>query len=219
MNIIPFLIILPLVIWGIGVITIVINSLKGIIKSKAYEAHKVAMLKLTIGLVMLVLLAYYLFLFYCYTFYSAFLQTYDIDKDNFIFSCFDNSPIKVFSEALETGYVPYIPVLIIILGFSIHFYKIQKSWHNYFRIVAVLGLVFLYNTYLAYQIGSRLHEMDIDYGIAELDSTYGLADIFSDVKAWTIVICGVITFVILTIVLDTTINTYKYISCKQRGKP
>lgn len=213
MNIISFLIILPLVIWGIGVIAIVINSLKGIIKSKAYEAHKVAMLKLTIGLVMLVLLAYYLFSFYCYTFYSAFFQSYHIN--NLIFNHPGISPIEVFSKALETGYVPYILVLIMILGFNIHFYKIQKSWHKYFRIVVVLGLVFLYNSYLAYQIGSRLHEVHIEFGMVESDSTYGLADMFSDINVWAIVICGLVMFLVWSIVLDLTISTYKYISCKQ----
>ena len=54
------LIILPLAIWGTGMILIAINRLKGVIINKSYEGRKATALKFTTGLVILIPLSYYL---------------------------------------------------------------------------------------------------------------------------------------------------------------
>ena len=200
------LIILPLTIWGIGMILIAINRLKGVIINKSYEGRKATALKFTTGLVILIPLSYCLISFYSYTSVNAlFLSVDDMTR---IYDGF-----KAMRDVLETGvadapYILYVPAIIMILGYYIHFLWIRKSWHKYFKIIAVLGIIFLYNAYLAYRLGYRSHEMDIVVGTAELNSTYGLTEMISDVNVWTIIICGFTGFVVWSVVLNRTICAY-----------
>ena len=120
---------------------------------------------------------------------------------------------KAMRDVLEAGvadapYILYVPAIIMILGYYIHFLWVQKSWHKYFKIIAVSGIIFLYNVYLAYRLGNRSHEMDIVVGTAELNSTYGLTAMISDVSVWTIIMCGFTSFVVWSIVLNMTICAY-----------
>ena len=145
---------------------------------------KSAVLKLIIGLVILIPLTCELLGFYSFTFYSAFSFHYDMG-DICLSPIYE--PIKIaYSRAWETGvtevfYSLIIPTLIMLLGFSVHFYKIQKTWRKYLKIVVVLCFIFIYNFILAYKIGCRVREMDVIIGTAELNSTYGLVETISDV--------------------------------------
>ena len=53
-----------------------LNVEKKELKNKAYEVNKTAKLKLILGLIILVPLTFYLFLFYSSTFYSAFFKDF-----------------------------------------------------------------------------------------------------------------------------------------------
>lgn len=194
------------------------DKLKEVIKSIFHKDNIAALLKLIIGLVILFPLTYSLFWFYSSLFFSAFFI--NIDDIMSYYTITKSSDIEIFRHALSEGvgtafYALNVPIIIMVLGFCIHFFWIQKSWHKYFKIVIILNVIFLYNTCIAYQIGKRMHEMNVIIRLGELDSTYGLAEMVSDVNAWVIIICEFAIFVIWNIVLNMTINTYKCISCKQ----
>lgn len=179
------------------------------LRNKSFEVNKEAKLKLIIGLVILAPLTFYLFLFYSSTFYSAFFKDFGASA-NVLNSMFD---AEALSKALETSitelcFVLCAPVIFMGLGFSLHFFTIQKSWTKYFKIASILCVTFVFDAILAYMIGKRLHEMEIITGVAPLNSLYGLNEAISDINTWAVIFCGFIVYIIWGIVFDMAMSAY-----------
>ena len=120
-----------------------LNKEKNEIKNRAYEVNKEAKMKLILGLVILVPLTFYLFLFYSSTFYSAFFKNFE-DGASVLNSMFD---AEALSKALETSvtelcFVLCAPIIFMGLGFSLHFFTMQKSWTKYLKMGAILCITF-----------------------------------------------------------------------------
>lgn len=104
---------------------------KNSLRNKAYEVNKGAKIKLLLGLVILIPLTIYLFLFYSSTFYSAFFKDFG-EGANLMNSMFDANAL---SKALETSitelcFVLSAPVIFMGLGFiftSLPFRKRGRS--------------------------------------------------------------------------------------------
>ena len=179
------------------------------LKNKAYEVNKAAKLKLIIGLVILIPLTFYLFLFYSSTFYSAFFKDFGASA-NVLNSMFD---AEALSKALDTSitelcFVLCAPIIFMGLGFSLHFFTIQKSWTKYFKMASILCITFVFDAILAYMIGKHLHEMEVVIGTADLDSLYGFSDAVQDINTWAVIFCGFIVYIIWGIVFDMTMSAY-----------
>lgn len=186
-----------------------LNLEKKDLKNKAYEVNKAAKLKLIIGLIILVPLTFYLFLFYSSTFYSAFFKDFSTSA-NVLNSMFD---AEALSKALENSvtelaFVLCAPIIFMGLGFSLHFFTIQKSFTKYFKMAAILCITFIFDAILAYMIGKHLHDMAVIIGTADLNSTYGLSDAIHDINTWAVIFCGFIVYIIWGIVFDMTISAY-----------
>ena len=186
-----------------------LNTEKRELRNKAYEVNKAAKLKLIIGLVILVPLTFYLFLFYSSTFYSAFFKDFGASA-NVLNSMFD---AEALSKALDTSvtelaFVLCAPIIFMGLGFSLHFFTIQKSWTKYFKMAAILCITFVFDAILAYMIGKHLHEMAVIIGTANLNSTYGFSEAVADINTWAVIFCGFIVYIIWGIVFDMTMSAY-----------
>ncbi|WP_019968441.1 hypothetical protein [Segatella maculosa] len=182
---------------------------KNSLRNKAYEVNKGAKIKLLLGLVILIPLTIYLFLFYSSTFYSAFFKDFG-EGANLMNSMFDANAL---SKALETSitelcFVLSAPVIFMGLGFSLHFFTIQKTWTKYIKMGAILGITFLFDAILAYMIGKHLHDMEVIIGTAGLDSTYGIGDAIGDINTWAVIFCGFIVYIIWGIVFDMSMSAY-----------
>lgn len=186
-----------------------LNAEKKDLKNKAYEVNKAAKLKLIIGLVILIPLTFYLFLFYSSTFYSAFFKDFGATA-NVLNSMFD---AEALSKAMETSitelcFVLCAPIIFMGLGFCLHFFTVQKSWTKYVKIIAILCITFTFDAILAYMIGKHLHEMEIIIGAKPLGSPYGLSEAVADINTWAVIFCGFIVYIIWGIVFDMTITAY-----------
>ena len=182
---------------------------KNSLRNKAYEVNKGAKIKLLLGLVILIPLTIYLFLFYSSTFDSAFFKDFG-EGANLMNSMFDANAL---SKALETSitelcFVLSAPVIFMGLGFSLHFFTIQKTWTKYIKMGAILGITFLFDAILAYMIGKHLHDMEVIIGTAGLDSTYGIGDAIGDINTWAVIFCGFIVYIIWGIVFDMSMSAY-----------
>ena len=179
------------------------------LRNKAYEVNKEARLKLIIGLVILIPLTFYLFLFYSSTFYSAFFKDF-ASGANVLNSMFDAQALNnAYAESItELCFVLCAPVIFMGLGFCLHFFTIQKSWSKYFKIAAILCITFIFDAILAYMIGKHLHEMEIIIGAKPLGSPYGLSEAASDINTWAVIFCGFIVYIIWGIVFDMAISAY-----------
>jgi len=186
-----------------------LNEEKTKIKNKAYEVNKEAKMKLIIGLIILVPLTLYLFLFYSSTFYSAFFKDFSTTT-NVLNSMFDAEALSKALEAsfTELCFVLCAPIIFMGLGFALHFFTIQKSVTKYFKIAAILCITFVFDAILAYMIGKHLHEMEVIIGTAPLNSTYGFNDAISDINTWAVIFCGFIVYIIWGIVFDMSMSAY-----------
>ena len=186
-----------------------LNVEKKELKNKAYEVNKTAKLKLILGLIILVPLTFYLFLFYSSTFYSAFFKDFGASA-NVLNSMFD---AEALSKALETSvtelcFVLCAPIIFMGLGFSLHFFTIQKTWTKYIKMAAILCITFIFDAILAYMIGKHLHEMEVIIGTAPLGSAYGFSEAISDINTWAVIFCGFIVYIIWGIVFDMVMSAY-----------
>lgn len=186
-----------------------LNEEKRELRNRAYEVNKAAKLKLIIGLVILIPLTFYLFLFYSSTFYSAFFKDFGA-SDSVLNAMFDPQALSkaMASSVTELGFIMCAPVIFMGLGFCLHFFAIQKSWTKYFKMTAILCVTFVFDAILAYMIGKNLHTMAVIIGTADLDSTYGLAEATSDINTWAVIFCGFIVYIIWGIVFDMTMSAY-----------
>ena len=179
------------------------------LKSKVYEVNKEAKIKLILGLVILLPLTLYLFLFYSSTFYSAFFKDFGANA-NVLNSMFDAEALKKALEAsvTELAFVLCAPIIFMGLGFILHFFAIQKSWTKYVKMGAILVITFVFDAILAYMIGKHLHEMAVIIGTASLDSKYGFSEAVSDINTWAVIFCGFIVYIIWGAVFDMTMSAY-----------
>lgn len=179
------------------------------LRNKAYEVNKAAKLKLVLGLVILVPLTFYLFLFYSSTFYSAFFKDFGATA-NVMNSMYDAEALQkaLDTSITELAFVICAPIIFMGLGFSLHFFTIQKSWTKYLKMTAILCVTFLFDAILAYMIGKHLHEMEVIIGTAALNSTYGISDAVYDINTWAVIFCGFIVYIIWGIVFDMAMSAY-----------
>lgn len=179
------------------------------IEDSGYLVAKDARLKLIIGLVILIPLTFYLFLFYSSTFYSAFFKDFAAN-DNVLNAMFDAEALSkaLAASVTELCFILCAPVIFMGLGFSLHFFTIQKNRIKYLKMVAILCVTFIFDAILAYMIGKHLHEMAIIIGTEPLDSKYGLSEALNDINTWAVIFCGFIVYIIWGIVFDMAMSAY-----------
>lgn len=173
------------------------------------KINKEAKIKLIIGLVILVPLTFYLFLFYSSTFYSAFFRNFE-DGGSVMNYMFD---AEALSKALATSvyelfFVLCAPIIFMGLGFSLHFFSVQKTWTKYLKMAAIITVTFVFDAILAYKIGAALHQIAIIYGEIPLGTPYGLTETVSDINTWAVIFCGFIVYMIWGIVFDMVMTAY-----------
>lgn len=179
------------------------------IENEKYRVNKEASLKLRIGLVILIILTFYLFLFYSSTFYSAFFKNFG-SGDTVLNAMFDP---EALSKALAASitmfcFVLSAPVIFMGLGFSLHFFAIQQGFMKYLKMVSILCVTFVFDAILAYMIGKQLHAMAVIIGTEPLGSTYGLREALSDINTWAVIFCGFIVYIIWGIVFDMVMSAH-----------
>lgn len=179
------------------------------IKNDKYRVNKDAKLKLIIGLVILIPLTFYLFLFYSSTFYSAFFKDFTAGG-NVLNAMFD---AEALSKALDTSvtelcFVLSAPVIFMGLGFALHFFTVQKDRMKYLKMVAIVCVTFVFDAILAYMIGKHIHEMEVIFGLKPLNSEYGLNEAVRDPNTWAVIFCGFIVYIIWGIVFDMVMSAH-----------
>lgn len=182
---------------------------KNNIKNEKYKVNKDAKLKLIIGLVILIPLTFYLFLFYSSTFYSAFFKDF-AENANVLNSMFDAEALSKAStdSFTELCFVLCAPIIFMGLGFALHFFTIQKGRIKYFKMTAILCVTFIFDAILAYMIGKHLHEMAVIIGTEPLNSKYGFSEALSDINTWAVIFCGFIVYIIWGIVFDMIMSAH-----------
>ena len=164
--------------------------------------------KLVIGLVILIPLTFYLFLFYSSTFFSAFLDNGHIKSAaGAMFNA------KAFSEAWATSIPEFFlmlsfPVIFLGLGFGLHFFSMEKSRLKYLKMAAIVFVTFAFDSILAYKIGERIYNWQVLNGVIPDGVPYSISLAIKDVSSWAVIFCGFIAYIIWGIVFDQSMDAY-----------
>lgn len=172
-------------------------------KAKDGEINKMARMKLIIGISILLLLTIYLFIFYSSTFYSAFLYQPNPDSDISLGSAMLNA--KAYSEAIQLGFGSIIfiitaPIIFLGLGYSLHFFMVQKGGIKWFKIAALLFITLAFDCILAYKIGELMYNTWAEKQW-EVVAPFTMDMAIHDINSWAVIFCGFIVYLIWVLFL------------------
>lgn len=182
---------------------------RGELKAAKEGINKDQKLKLIIGMVIIIPLTFYLFLFYSSTFYSAFFRDPSSMTD-VMNSMFDSHALaNAYADGMaELGFVLSAPIIFLGLGFSLHFFSVQKGFAKYFKMAAILLVTVMFDCILAYKIGEQIHTVGILIGQYPIGEEYTVSMAIHDINTWVVIFCGFIVYVIWGIVFDMCMSAY-----------
>jgi ABC-type multidrug transport system fused ATPase/permease subunit len=158
-----------------------------------------------IGLLLLVPITLYLFVFYISATYSAFFK--DFSTDSLTAAIFD---AQAFNNALNAGWLEAvliftIPSVFLGLGYIIHMIQKGKGIKNIFRLIALFIVTFLFDGLLAYQIEKKIYEFN-----KTPDSLpYNLKIALGEAEFWMIIFAGFVVYIIWGLVFDITMKEHE----------
>lgn len=153
-----------------------------------------------IGLVIILFLTVYLFVFYSSAAYSAFFKEFTNSKMGIATAIFD---ARAIGNALRDGFTEVvlictIPAVFLGLGYLIHRFSsdtASKKIVNYAKIGALILVTFLFDTILAYEIVDKIYELQ-RAGSFDVMPPYNLSMAFVDVRFWVIIFSGFVVYLI-----------------------
>ncbi len=179
------------------------------IKSGKERVNKDQRIKLIIGLIIIIPLTFYLFLFYSSTFYSAFFRD-PASITDVMNSMFDaNALANAYNAGLaELGFVLSAPIIFMGLGFALHFFSVQEGKAKYLKMAAILLVTLMFDCILAYKIGEQMHTLGVITGVYPIGQEYTVGMAIHDINTWAVIFCGFIVYVIWGIVFDMCMSAY-----------
>lgn len=179
------------------------------IRAGKEKVNKEQRLKLIIGLIILIPLTFYLFLFYSSTFYSAFFRD-PSSMTTVMNSMFDSNALaNAYADGTaELGFVLSAPIIFLGLGFALHFFSVQEGKMKYLKMAAILLVTVMFDCILAYKIGEQMHTFGIIIGQYPIGEEYTVRMAFHDINTWAVIFCGFIVYVIWGIVFDMCMSAY-----------
>ena len=169
-----------------------------------------AKIKMILGIIILIPLTFYLFLFYSSTFYTGFLMDVsDVTESTDVAMAMFNP--QAFGGALAKGITSFFlilsfPVVFLGLGFGLHFFSVQQTKSKYIKMGAILLVTFLFDCIIAYKIGKFLY--DIEGLWKEQSELYSFNMAIGDINTWAVIFCGFIAYIIWGIVFDMAMTAY-----------
>lgn len=179
------------------------------LKSKNGELNRKARTSMIIGMIILLPLTVYLFVFYGSTFYSAFFKdfsTADISLSTAIFDA------QAFSHAFDAGVAELIlilsaPIIFLGLGYVLHAFSEQEGNAKYLKMAIIVLITFIFDCILAYNIGEKIYNEKI-IDVLEETEPYSIKIAITDSTIWAVIFCGFIVYMIWGLVFGWTYNSY-----------
>ena len=180
------------------------------LKTRGSAINKDARIKMVLGIIILIPLTFYLFLFYSSTFYTGFIMdTEDVTGMTGVAMAMFNP--QAFTGALAKGLTSFFlilsfPVVFLGLGFGLHFFSVQQSKSRFLKMGSILLVTFLFDCIIAYKIGKFLY--DIEGMWKEQSDVYSFNMAIGDINTWAVIFCGFIAYIIWGIVFDMAMSAY-----------
>lgn len=186
------------------------NELKDIRQNpEKYTGDKAGRAGFIIGIIILIFLSLYLFVFYSSASYSAFFKEFVFTDLGVAKSIFDPRAIsKSFQDGVtELILILTIPFVFIGLGFLVHKFLEAKSFIKYLKVSAVLLVTFVFDAILAYEITSKIYNMRMENSFQDMPP-YSPELALSSVNFWLIIFAGFVVYLIWGFVFDFIMEAY-----------
>lgn len=182
-------------------------------KANDGKENKMAKIKLIIGIVILIILTTYLFIFYSSTFYSAFLltatQLISMGQNALSIAMFNTNAIP---EAYNQGFgaltfILSAPIIFMALGYCLHYFMEQTGIGKWIKASLLLLITLSFDCILAYKIGDLLYQITAISNWSDLPP-YSLNIALCDVNSWAVIFCGFIVYLVWGIVFNMSMTAY-----------
>jgi len=163
-----------------------------------------------IGVLILLLLSVYLFIFYSSASYSAFFKEFKVDDIVVTKAIFDANAL---SNALKDGiteliFILTIPFVFIGLGYLIHKFQEGKGFGKYAKIAALLIITFLFDSIIAYEITEKIYNIKKENDLTGNLPDFSVALAFQSVGFWLVIFAGFVVYLIWGFVFDFVIDAH-----------
>ena len=163
-----------------------------------------------IGLIILVFLTIYLFIFYSSASYSSFFKDFVISEIGIVSSIFDP---KALSNAYQDGFtelilIVTIPAVFLGLGYLIHKSQEKKGAKKVLFIGSLISLTFIFDIIIAYHICEKIYDIHKGNSFQNIPD-YTLSMAFQSINFWLIIFAGFVVYLIWGLVFDFTIEAYE----------
>jgi hypothetical protein len=177
---------------------------------KIISGDSFAKTSFVIGLVIIIFLTVYLFVFYSSAAYSAFFKDFTPDDTKITQAIFDAQAIgKAWSDGLtESIFILAIPAVFIGLGFLIHKFSEEKLFTKYFKISGLIVVTFIFDFIIAYAIVKEIYDIKIG-GLFQEMPPMTIERAFKEVNFWIIIFAGFVVYIIWGLVFSFTMSEYE----------
>lgn len=166
----------------------------------------------TVGIIILVFLTAYLFLFYTSAIYNSFV--YDVKEaskasiihnTSIATTIFNpNAIVDAYNKSIFTFlFILTSPMIFLGLGYLIHKFNETKK---YLYTVLILTFTLFFDAVLAYAIVSEIYEAKYVTGMSGIDKPWEFNMIYSQVPFYIILAAGFVIYVVWGVVLSFVIN-------------
>lgn len=184
---------------------------KHVAQQKTYKVNREARAKMLVGLIILIPLTVYLFMFYSSTFYSAFLAGNDSGITDASAAMFRPN---AFGEALDQSVfslflIIVFPIVFMGLGFILHYFSQDNDGiKKYLKIGTIIFVTFTFDCILAFKIGDTIHNSLVNNDLIP-ESVYSISTAVKDVSFWAVIFCGFISYIIWGLVFNLVQDGYE----------
>tara|TARA_R110002167_G_scaffold247308_5_gene452899 strand:- start:1374 stop:2636 length:1263 start_codon:yes stop_codon:yes gene_type:complete len=157
-----------------------------------------------IGLLLLLPITIYLFVFYISASYSGFFK--DFETGSLTAAIFDANAMRnaISDGLLEAIFVGTIPFVFMGLGYLVHMFHKIKGWQSVLKLILLFLLTFIFDIILAYLIEKKIFLFDAVVG---QQFTPYLA--VQSVNFWGIIFAGFVVYVIWGLVFDFVMKEHE----------
>ncbi|RXG21929.1 BAR domain-containing protein [Leeuwenhoekiella aequorea] len=157
-----------------------------------------------IGLILLLPITIYLFVFYISASYSGFFK--DFETGSLTAAIFDADALgKAINDGwLEAVFVGTIPFVFMGLGYLVHMFQKIKGWQAFLKLGLLFILTFIFDIILAYLIEKKIFQFD-----AVLGESFTPQIAIESVNFWGIIFAGFVVYVIWGLVFDFVMKEHE----------
>jgi predicted nucleic acid-binding Zn-ribbon protein len=182
---------------GIGTLKFQMIDVKQNPDTYGIDADKRPKAQFYIGLVLLLPITIYLFVFYVSASYSAFFK--DFETTSLTAAIFAPNALKnaIADSWLEAVFVGTIPFVFMGLGYLVHMFQKTKTASSYVKLGALFVLTFMFDVILAYLIEKKIFDFEMVLG-----ESFSPTMAIQSVNFWGIIFAGFIVYIIWGLVFD-----------------